>query len=60
MKIARKNAEPKKDEMIRVRVTHEEHELFFKMAAAKGYTSISDFIRSLIAEENEKEQGLKK
>ena len=30
MKIARKNAEPKKDEMIRVRVTHEEHELFFK------------------------------
>ncbi len=37
MKIARKNAEPKKDEMIRVRVTHEEHELFFKKAAENGY-----------------------
>ncbi len=50
MKIARKNAEPKKDEMIRVRVTHEEHELFFKKAAENGYESISDFIRSLVAE----------
>ena len=49
MKIDRNKAEPKKDEMIRVRVTHEEHELFFKMAAANGYTSISDYIRSLIA-----------
>lgn len=53
MKIARKNAEPKKDEMIRVRVTHEEHELFFKKAAENGYESISDFIRSLIAKKPE-------
>lgn len=53
MKIARKNAEPKKDEMIRVRVTHEEHELFFKKAAENGYESISEYIRSLIAEKPE-------
>ncbi len=49
MKIVRKNTESKKDEMIRVRVTHEEHELFFKKAAENGYESISEYIRSLIA-----------
>ena len=48
MKPDRKIAEPKKDEMIRVRVTHEEHEMFFKMAAVNGYTSISEYLRSLI------------
>jgi len=53
MKLARKNAEPKKDEMIRVRVTHEEHELFFKKAAENGYESISEYIRSLIAKKPE-------
>ena len=55
MRIDRKKTEPKKDEMIRVRVTHEEHELFFKMAAEHGYTSISEYIRSLIASKPEDE-----
>ena len=55
MKPDRKIAEPKKDEMIRVRVTHEEHALFFKMAAVNGYTSISEYLRSLITEKPDKE-----
>ena len=60
MKIERKKTEPKKDMMIRVRVTQDEHAKFFRLAAENGYSTISDFIRPLIAEENEKEQKSEK
>ena len=60
MKIERKKTEPKKDMMIRVRVTQDEHAKFFRLAGENGYSTISDFIRSLIAEENEKEQKSEK
>ena len=56
MKIERKKTEPKKDMMIRVRVTQDEHAKFFRLADENGYSTISDFIRSLIAEDNQKEQ----
>lgn len=42
-----------KDFMIRVRVTNEEHEEFIKRAKEHGYRSVSEFIRSLIADEQE-------
>ncbi len=42
-----------KSMMIRVRVTPEEHEQFFKLAAARGYASISDLIRSLLKEKSD-------
>ena len=40
-----------KDIMIRVRVTAEEREKFTVMAKEKGYKSVSEFIRSLVADE---------
>lgn len=40
-----------KDFMIRVRVTNAEHEEFVKRAKENGYRTVSEFIRSLIAEE---------
>lgn len=40
-----------KDLMIRVRVTKEEHDKFMKKAAEKGYKSVSDYVRTLIADE---------
>lgn len=45
-----------KSMMIRVRVTPEEHDRFFKLAASRGYSSISDLIRSLLAENPEERQ----
>ncbi len=42
-----------KDLMIRVRVTKEEHDKFMKKAAEKGYKSVSDYVRTLIADETE-------
>lgn len=42
-----------KDYMIRVRVTKEEHEKFMKKAAENGYKSVSDYVRTLIADETE-------
>ena len=39
-----------KDYMIRVRVTKEEHEKFMKKAAENGYKSVSDYVRTLIAD----------
>ena len=46
--------------MIRVRVTQDEHAKFFRLAAENGYSTISDFIRSLIAKDNQKEQKSEK
>ena len=37
--------------MLRVRVTTAEHEEFIRRAKEKGYRSVSEFIRSLIADE---------
>lgn len=42
-----------KEFMIRVRVTNEEHEKFIKRAKENGYRTVSEFIRSLIADELE-------
>ena len=42
-----------KDYMIRVRVTKEEHDKFMKKAAENGYKSVSDYVRTLIADGNE-------
>jgi hypothetical protein len=42
-----------KEFMIRVRVTNEEHEKFIKRAKENGYRTVSEFIRSLIADEPE-------
>ena len=39
-----------KECIIRVRVTAEERDKFFRLSAEKGYRSVSDFIRSLIDE----------
>ena len=39
-----------KDYMIRVRVTKEEHDKFMKKAAENGYKSVSDYVRTLIAD----------
>ena len=48
-----KPKEEKKSFMIRVRVTTAEHEKFQKKASEEGYRSVSGFIRSLIADEQE-------
>ena len=40
-----------KELMIRVRVTKEEHDKFMKKAAENGYKSVSDYVRTLIADE---------
>jgi len=48
-----------KEFMIRVRVTNEEHEKFVKLAKENGYRSVSEFIRSLIADEPEEAAGKK-
>ena len=60
MRIERTKTEPKKDMMFRVRVTQDEHAKFFRLAAENGYSTISDFIRFLIAEDNQKEQKSEK
>lgn len=52
MKMANnKEPENKKSFMIRVRVTEEEHEEFVKRARENGYRSVSEYIRSLIADD---------
>ena len=40
-----------KELMIRVRVTKEEHKKFTKKAEENGYKSVSDYVRTLIADE---------
>ncbi len=47
-----------KDFVIRVRVTDYEHKKFIKRAKENGYKTVSDFIRSLIADEPTKEQSV--
>ena len=47
-----------KDLVIRVRVTDYEHKKFVKLAKENGYKTVSDFIRSLIADEPTKEQSV--
>ena len=47
-----------KDFVIRVRVTDYEHKKFINKAKENGYKSVSDFIRSLIADEPTKEQSV--
>ena len=42
-----------KDKLIRVRVTKEEHDIFMRKAAENGYRSVSDYVRTLIADETE-------
>ena len=42
-----------KDKLIRVRVTKEEHDIFMRKAAENGYRSVSDYVRTLIADEAE-------
>ena len=44
-----------KEFMIRVRVTNEEHEKFIRRAKENGYRTVSEFIRSLIDDEQETE-----
>lgn len=56
----RKAEDAIKSMMIRVRVTPEEHEQFFQLAASRGYSSISDLIRSLLAEKPEEHQQPRK
>lgn len=46
-----------KDIMIRVRVTAEEREKFTVMAKEKGYKSVSEYIRSLVADEKKPKQS---
>ena len=46
--------------MIRVRVTKEEHEKFTKKAAENGYKSVSDYVRTLIADVNDTENEIVK
>ncbi len=56
----KKNPENVKNLMIRVRVTTQEHEQFVKNAEKNGYRSVSEYIRSLVAEkpeENKKKGG---
>ncbi len=47
-----------KDFVIRVRVTDCEHQKFIKRAKENGYKTVSDYIRSLIADEPTKEQSV--
>lgn len=42
-----------KDIMLRVRATAEEREKFTVMAKEKGFKSVSEYIRSLVADEGE-------
>ncbi len=52
--MANKNTERvNKDIMLRVRVTAEEREKFTVMAKEKGFKSVSEYIRSLVADEGE-------
>ncbi len=44
-----------KDKIIRVRVTEDEHDKFRKKAIEKGYRSISEYVRTLIEEEADKD-----
>ncbi|HRR77938.1 MAG TPA: hypothetical protein P5191_14195 [Ruminococcus sp.] len=44
----------KKDIMLRVRVTSEEREKFTVIAKEKGFKSVSEYIRSLVADEQSK------
>ena len=60
MASARKTDSNAKSEMIRVRVTPEEHEQFFKIAKARGYETISDLIRSILTDIPEDEQNTNK
>lgn len=53
----KKEPEKKKQFMIRVRVTDTEHEEFVKRAKENGYRSVSEFIRSLIADESKAAQS---
>ncbi len=46
----------KKDIMLRVRVTAEEREKFTVIAKEKGFKSVSEYIRSLVAEEKKPER----
>jgi len=48
-----------KEFMIRVRVTNAEHEKFVRRAKENGYKTVSEFIRSLIADEPEEAAGRK-
>ena len=59
MAAKRKTDESVKSEMIRVRVTHEEHERFFQIARSRGFASISELIRSLLNEQSEERQETK-
>ena len=43
-----------KDLIIRVRVTSDERERFSKNAKEKGYRTVSEYIRSLIADDKTK------
>ena len=49
-----------KDKLIRVRVTKEEHEKFTKKAEENGYKSVSDYVRTLIADVNDTENEVEK
>ena len=49
-----------KELMIRVRVTKEEHEKFTKKAEENGYKSVSDYVRTLIADVNDTENEVVK
>ena len=49
-----------KELMIRVRVTKEEHEKFTKKAAENGYKSVSDYVRTRIADVNDTENEVEK
>ena len=49
-----------KELMIRVRVTKEEHEKFTKKAEENGYKSVSDYVRTLIADVNDTEKEVEK
>ena len=42
------HSNPKKERFIRLRVNDEEYFAFFEKAKKQGYTTVSDFIRSLI------------
>ena len=46
----KKNPENVKNLMIRVRVTTQEHEQFIENAKKNGFASVSEYIRSLVAE----------
>ena len=55
--VSNKNTERvNKDIMLRVRVTAEEREKFTVIAKEKGFKSVSEYIRSLVAEEKKPER----